>query len=229
MSKRVLRADLHVHTCYSIDSLAQPEAMLEAAVKKKLSAIAITDHNEIEGAIQAARAARKNRLPLQVIIGEEVATSEGDLLVYFLKKKIEGGSLGEVLAEAKRQGAITCAAHPYDAKRHGIQLERLQPELLQKIDAIETFNARVLLPKHNELAGKFAARFQKPFIAGSDAHHPSEVGTAYTEFSGIRKIDRKNILSSGRQVSGNHSAPLVHALSRYAVVVKKLGWKKKQY
>jgi len=218
----VFKADLHVHTRSSFDSLSEPKDALSAALKRGLSAIAITDHNEIAGAMEAMGIARERKLKLQVIIGEEVATEQGDLLVYFLKKRIAPGPLEQVISEAKMQGAITCAAHPYDRARHGIRLERLAQETLARIDAIEAFNARVTVPSHNSLALKFAQERGKPILAGSDAHHPSEVGQAYAEFEGIGRLNRRSILSAPRRMRGRLSSALVHALSRYAALKRKL-------
>ena len=136
------KADFHVHTRHSGDSLSRVEDVLAAAVEKGLSAIAITDHDAIEGAREAQDIARSQGLPLQVIAGEEVRTDAGDLLVYFVEKRIAPGKLGDVLAEAKRQGAVCAAAHPYDFARHGIGLDSLPSALLARVDAVEADNLR---------------------------------------------------------------------------------------
>jgi predicted metal-dependent phosphoesterase TrpH len=223
----VFRADLHIHTHFSFDSLAKPEDILAAAVEKGLSAIAITDHNGVAGALEAAEIAREKRLPLQVIIGEEVSTDKGDLLVYFLKKKIPAGPLERVLSDVKKQGAVSCAAHPYDRMRHGIDLESLPKQTLASIDAIEAFNARVTVPSHNDSALAFAKKNGKPALAGSDAHHRLEVGSAAVEFAGISKLGRESLIRASRTIIGGLSSPLVHLLSRYAVLRKKMRRTKK--
>jgi predicted metal-dependent phosphoesterase TrpH len=221
---RLVRADLHVHTRYSPDSLSRVQDVLSSAVKKGLGAIAITDHNGIEGALEASRIARQRRLPLQVIIGEEVATDKGDLLIYFLKRKIEPGPLGQVLKDVKKQGAACCAAHPYDFARHGIALEKLPGRELAAIDAIEAFNARITLNAHNASALLFCQKAGKPFLAGSDAHHPCEVGAAYAEFdlAAGKELDAKALLLSPRKIGGNLSSPLVHFFSRYAKAKRRI-------
>lgn len=222
---KTFRADLHAHTRHSIDSLAKVEDVLSAAVKKGLDAIAITDHNEVAGAFEAQRIAKQRKLPLQIIIGEEVMSKKGDLLVYFLKRRIAPGPLKDVLKEVKRQGAVCSSAHPYDFKRSGIKVEKLPAKLLLQIDAIEGFNARITFPAHNAQAEKFAHRHKKPVLAGSDAHHALEVGGAYAEFEGVRKLDKSNILSAPRKLHGRLSSPFVHFFSRYAVLKKKFGKK----
>jgi predicted metal-dependent phosphoesterase TrpH len=211
-----------MHTRHSNDSLSEPLALLDAAMEKGLGAIAVTDHDEIQGAIEAARMAQARKLPLQVIVGEEVGTEEGDLLVYFVKEKIQPGPLKSVLGEVKRQGAICCAAHPYDAARHGIALEKLPKGEIALIDAVEAFNARASLAGQNASALLFSQKSGKPPLAGSDAHHPSEVGAAYVEFEGVDALDRRNILAAKRKIGGFRSSPLVHFFSRYAWLRKKI-------
>lgn len=216
------RADLHVHTKHSHDSLSEPVAVLEAAVKKGLSAVAITDHNGIDGALEAQKIAARRRMKLQVIAGEEVSTGKGDLLVYFVKQKIAPGSLSRVLVDAKKQGAVCCAAHPCDFARHGIALARLDALELAAIDAVESFNARATLASQNESARAFALSENKALLAGSDAHHPSEIGRAFAEFRGIRRLDSRNLLSAERRICGSLSPPYVHLFSRWAAFRKKL-------
>ncbi len=219
--KTIFRADLHAHTCHSKDSLAAPSELLAAAVKKGLHAIAITDHDEIKGALEAQRIAKERGLKLQVIVGEEVSTDKGDLLVYFLKKRIAPDSLSRVLLEVKKQGAICCAAHPYDFARHGIAVEKLPAKELSAIDAVEAFNARITSSSFNSRALSFAQSHGKPVFAGSDAHHPFEVGAAYAEFEGIRKLDARSLLSAPRKSCGSVTPAYVHLFSRYAVLKKK--------
>lgn len=220
--RKPFRADLHLHTRHSTDSLATPQSVLEAAAKKGLCAIAVTDHNEISGALEAKRIAARKKLRLQVIVGEEVMADEGDLLVYFVKRRIKPGPLAGVLAEVKRQGAICCAAHPYDFTRSGIKLESLPAKTLAGIHAIEAFNARVSVQSHNAAALEFAKQNGKAQLAGSDAHHPSEVGAAHVDFLGVGRLTRQNILSARRKIAGHLSPKYVHAYSRYAVLKRRL-------
>ena len=226
--KKTFKADLHTHTRHSVDSLSRVEDVLSAAVKKGLSAIAITDHNEIAGAFEAQKIAKQKKLPLQIIIGEEVMCKEGDLLVYFLKKRVAPGKLADVLKEVKKQGAVCSSAHPYDFKRSGIRLEKQPASVIAGINAIEAFNSRATFPRVNESAVRFALLHKKPILAGSDAHHPLEVGAAYAEFEGVAKLDKRNILSAPRKLHGKLSSPLVHAFSRYAVVCNRIAGRKKR-
>ena len=219
---RTFKADFHIHTRYSGDCLSRVEDVLAAAMKRGMGAIAITDHDGIEGAKEAQGIALERKLPLQVIVGEEVRTDAGDLLVYFVKKRIAPGKLKDVLAGAKKQGAVCAAAHPYDFARHGIGLQGLAPDVLGKIDALEVFNARVMDATLNARAMAFALKNGKALLAGSDAHHPSEVGAAHVEFHGVDALDAHALLHAHRKIGGKRSPPFVRFYSRYAVLRKKL-------
>ena len=221
MDSRQFKADLHIHTHHSKDSLSKPGEILAAAVKKGLSAVAITDHDGIAGALETRELAAEKGIPLQVIVGEEVATGSGDLLLYFLKRKINPAPLDAVLKESQKQGAVCCAAHPYDFARRGINLDGLAPAALSRIGAIEAFNARASLPSHNAAALSFAKIHGKAILAGSDAHHPSEIGAAFVEFGGIKKLDAHSLLFAPRSIDGSLSPAYVHAFSRYAFLKKK--------
>ncbi len=218
----MIKADLHTHTIFSKDSLSHVEDVLAAAMKRGMGAIAITDHDGIEGAIEAQNIARKRRLPLQVIVGEEVRTDDGDLLAYFVKERIAPGKLSDVLAEVKKQKAVCSAAHPYDTVRHGIDLQGLAPGVLGKIGAVEVLNARVMEASQNARAMGFALKNRKALLAGSDAHHPSEVGAAYVEFYGVSALGAHSLLHAQRKIGGKRSPPSVRFYSRYAVLRKKL-------
>jgi len=87
------QADLHTHTYYSgfskvffmpyPESITPPETMVDAAVKKGLDVLCITDHNVIEGAMRAERYVRENGLEIEVVVGEEVSTADGEVLGLF--------------------------------------------------------------------------------------------------------------------------------------------------
>ncbi|HSV43318.1 MAG TPA: PHP domain-containing protein [Candidatus Bathyarchaeia archaeon] len=64
-------ADLHIHTCLS-DGADTPQVVVELAIQKELSAIAITDHDMVDGIEPAVEAARGTSL--EVIAGVELST-----------------------------------------------------------------------------------------------------------------------------------------------------------
>jgi len=207
------KVDLHVHTKFSKDSLAEPEEMIAAAKAAGMDKIAITEHNNIAGALAA-----KEIDPDFVIVGEEVMTTDGEIIAYFVTEEVPAGlPPEEALARLRAQGAFVAAAHPFDARRKGhwsrTALERIAPWL----DAVEGFNARCFSVRANRLAVQFAAEHGLLLVAGSDAHTAAEIGRGamlLPEFeptaAGLRAA-----LREGRAV-GAVSPPWVVLASRYA-------------
>ena len=209
---RLWRVDLHTHTCYSPDSLSAPEALIAAARRRGLDKIAVTDHGTIRGALRLRELA-----PDLVIVGQEIKTTAGELIAYFVSEELpQGLSPAEAIRRLRRQGAVIGVSHPLDRlRREAMGLEALL-SLLGQIDCLETFNARVLLPADNHRAALLAAQHGLPATAGSDSHHISEVGRAYVELPPFS--DAGSFLESLRRgrVGGKLSGPLVHFLSTYA-------------
>ncbi len=189
LSERALiEVDLHMHTDHSYDCATPVEVLLASAREQGLGAIAVTDHNEISGALEAAaqadEAARSgphslgSGSNLKVIVGEEVKTAgEGEVIGLFIKEKIPRGmSLRETVAEIKRQGGIVYVPHPFDRMHSVPDYEHLL-EILDEVDAIEVFNPRVAIPGFNEEAARFAAKYRIPAGAGSDSHVAQGLGS----------------------------------------------------
>jgi len=179
-------ADLHCHSSSSFDSLADPGAMMAKAVRLGLTHLAITDHERIDGAQAAAEAAPAE---LQVIVGEEVRTADGDMLGLFLQQVIPPGlSAAETAAAIREQGGLVGLPHPFDSHRSsgGSQagaVDQKLESLAAMVDYVETHNARAYRDA-NPLAGAFAERHGLPGVASSDAHSITEVGVASTVLPG---------------------------------------------
>src|SRR5215510_12510063 len=82
-------ADLHIHSIYSYDGTASIESILGQAKKIGLDVIAITDHDEINGALKAFELA--SNYGIEVIPGIEITTAEGDLLGLNITQKVDRG------------------------------------------------------------------------------------------------------------------------------------------
>jgi hypothetical protein len=176
-SRAMIEVDLHMHTDHSYDCATPVEVLLASAREQGLGAIAVTDHNEISGALEAtAQAARFGRL--KVIVGEEVKTAgEGEVIGLFIKEKIPRGmSLRDTVAEIKRQGGLVYVPHPFD-RMHAVPDYEHLLEILDEVDAIEVFNPRVAIPGFNEEAARFAAKYRIPAGAGSDSHVAQGLGS----------------------------------------------------
>jgi predicted metal-dependent phosphoesterase TrpH len=175
--------DLHMHTDHSHDCETPVEVLLAAAEEAGLGAIAVTDHNEISGALEArekaARSgARGGRGAIKVIVGEEVKTaSQGEVIGLFIEEKIPRGmTLEQTVAEIKRQGGLVYVPHPFDRMHAVPDYEHLLP-VLDDVDAIEVFNPRVAIGSFNEEAVRFAAKYRIAAGAGSDSHVAQGLGS----------------------------------------------------
>ncbi|HEY5431136.1 MAG TPA: glycosyltransferase [Solirubrobacteraceae bacterium] len=170
----LIDVDLHMHTDHSNDCATPVEVLLSEARARGLGAIAVTDHNEISGALDA----RAKANGVKVIVGEEVKTAEqGEVIGLFIEEKIPRGmTLQDTIAEIKRQGGIVYVPHPFDRMHSVPDYEHLLA-VIDDVDAIEVFNPRIAISEFNEEAVRFAAKYRIPGGAGSDAHVPQGLGS----------------------------------------------------
>jgi len=172
--RRRIDVDLHMHTDHSYDCATPVEVLLASAKARGLGAIAVTDHNEISGALEAQAKASG----IKVIVGEEVKTADqGEVIGLFIGELIPKGlTLQETIAEIKRQGGIVYVPHPFD-RMHAVPDYEHLTAVLDDVDAIEVFNPRVAIHEFNEEAARFAAKYRIPAGAGSDAHVAQGLGS----------------------------------------------------
>jgi hypothetical protein len=172
--RRRIDVDLHMHTDHSHDCATPVEVLLATARERGLGAIAVTDHNEISGAQEAAAKADG----VKVIVAEEVKTAhQGEVIGLFISEKIPRGlSLEDTIAEIKRQGGLVYVPHPFDRLHAVPDYEHLLP-VLDDVDAIEIFNPRVAFKPFNEEAVRFAAKYRIVAGAGSDSHVAAGLGS----------------------------------------------------
>src|SRR6266446_1892418 len=132
----MIRADLHCHTCYSHDSFATVAAVLEQASRRELTHLAITDHDEVEGAL---RARDKNYGPA-IIVGTEVSLEGGAHIIgLFLERKIAARKWREAVDEIRAQRGFVVLPHPFNPTS-GLLRAGADEELLRAADAIEVCN-----------------------------------------------------------------------------------------
>ncbi|HUF53749.1 MAG TPA: PHP domain-containing protein [Dehalococcoidia bacterium] len=220
-----VRADLHNHSYYSPDSIASPAQMLRKALKRRINVLAVTDHNTIRGGLVARNLAAKSFPDLRVIVGEEVRTRDGEVLGLFLSADVPRDlSAEETIALILAQGGVAGAPHPFDTFRSGLDpdvLARVAPTL----DFIEGFNARMTFASHNDRAIELAAELGLPTSAASDAHSPREIGRAWVEMPDFTTPAEFVASLKAGKLRGKVSSPLIHLISRYATIRRKLGWK----
>ena len=177
LSKRPpIDIDLHMHTDHSHDCATPVEVLLATARAQGLGAIAVTDHNEISGALEAR--AQAEDAGVKVIVGEEIKTAgQGEVIGLFIEEKIPRGlSLEQTVAEIKRQGGVVYVPHPFDRMHSVPDYEHLL-KILDDVDAIEVFNPRVAIGAFNEEAARFAAKYRIVAGAGSDSHVAQGLGS----------------------------------------------------
>jgi predicted metal-dependent phosphoesterase TrpH len=169
-------ADLHTHTSWSSDCLVEPDELLDHAERQGIGALAITDHNEFGGALEAVELARDGELI--VIPGEEVKTAgQGEVIGLFLREQIPRGlEFQDTIAAIREQGGLVYLPHPFD-RMHAIPDAATLHRHLADIDVFEVYNARLLFEQYNDEALRFARKYNLTMGAGSDAHVLQGLGT----------------------------------------------------
>jgi predicted metal-dependent phosphoesterase TrpH len=223
-----LRADFHSHSHYSNDSLINPLTFIDTCVRKGVNCIAVTDHNEIEGAfvIKQLAAERYRADGLKVIIGEEVKTSEGEIIGLFLKELVPRGlSPEDTVTAIHEQGGLAVIPHPYDIFRRSVLTDDAIERVKLSVDAIEGFNCRNILARHDDKATRLAESVAKPRTLGTDSHSSIELGGAVLEIDDFETPQELLQALPGGRIIGKRSLPMVHWLSTYAKVRWRLGLK----
>jgi predicted metal-dependent phosphoesterase TrpH len=176
-SRPLIEVDLHMHTDHSGDCATPVEVLLQTARDRGLGAIAITDHNEVSGALEAAEIA-KGMDDLKVIVAEEVKTAQqGEVIGLFLREKIPKGlSMAETVAAIREQGGLVYVPHPFDRFHSVPDYEHLL-DIVEEVDLLEVFNPRVALTAFNEEAVRFAGKYRIVPAAGSDSHVAQGLGS----------------------------------------------------
>jgi predicted metal-dependent phosphoesterase TrpH len=174
----LIEVDLHMHTDHSGDCATPVDVLLRTARDRGLGAIAITDHNEVSGALEARRIAAETGDDLKVIVAEEVKTAEqGEVIGLFIEEKIPKGlTMAETIAEIRAQGGLVYVPHPFD-RFHSVPDYEHLIEIVEDIDILEVFNPRVAVTAFNEEAERFARKYRIVPGAGSDSHVAQGLGS----------------------------------------------------
>jgi hypothetical protein len=200
----MLTCDLHVHTNFSKDGESSVEEILKRAEEVGLDAIAITDHDSVDG-LKKALACATNVL---VIPGIEVSTKQGHLLVLGVTELIPSGL--DVIATVeivRRMGALAILPHPYHVWRHGVA--RRKKAGMDIVDAIEVFNSRYIVGSANTKAARIAKRLGKPCVGGSDAHNARFVGFGRTFVNAEKNVPAiLDAIRAGKVSCGGRKTPL---------------------
>ena len=208
-----MRIDFHVHSKFSWDSFMEPAKIIQYAKKRGLNGSAITDHDTIKGGIEAKGLIKSND-DFLVIVGAEIKTDVGEIIGLFLNEEIKPRAVLDVIDEIKCQDGIVVLPHPY--RNVNKSINKLSPEIISTLDAIEAFNSRNTQDEDKK-AQKFAQWKKMPMVGGSDAHVLPEVGFGFTLFEHFYDEEdiRKAILNIQTKVGGKHRSSILHIYSSF--------------
>jgi len=204
--------DLHVHTHYSACSNLRPDRIEPLALARGLNAVAICDHNCLDGALETAVLAKS----ITVIVAEEIRTTQGEIIGYFLREQIPPGlSPRETVAEIKRQGGLVSVPHPFDLLRSSRLQAAALEDIIGRIDMLEIFNARDMFRRPDRILFNRARALGVVPVTCSDAHLACEVGRATMVMEHFEDASEfLNNLRSARSFA--RRSPLwVHALTKW--------------
>ena len=208
----MLKADLHIHTEYSMDCTTPLEKIINRCLELGINCIAIADHGTVEGALEIQRLA-----PFTVIVAEEISTPHGEIMGMFLKETIPSGlSVEQTISQIRAQGALVCVPHAFDMFRPSALGGKMAEEIVEHIDIVEVFNSRSPLLRSSAKALAFAQKYGIAKSAGSDAHTPDAIGNAYVEMAEFNgKDDFLRALARGK-IYGHRTNPVTHFSSAWA-------------
>ena len=215
-------ADFHIHTRFSRDSILGEERFIRLALQRGLTHVAVTNHNNVEGALAVRDKARELGVDqeLTVILGEEVSTADGEVVGLFLERTIPRGLSADETADAiHQQGGLVSIPHPFDPFRPSHIREEPLLGLLEagKVDMIEVFNSRVTFQRHNLEAAELAARYGVPGIAASDSHSSFEIAMSFNALPTFDTADELRAALPVNEWQGSRSTALIHLTTRWAV------------
>ncbi len=230
------KVDTHVHTYFSgisnykvlrfPESITKPETQVDCARKNGMNVLCITDHDAVKGAFEAQEYAKQFD-DIEVVVGEEVTSADGEVLAYWLNELVPPGlPIEETLDIIHEQGGLAVAPHPFSfyvpclhERVLDLDLEGIEVINGGHVDAFTNMKAQTTFKEH---PGRWA-----PF-SGSDAHSVFTTGYNWTEFEGSGAEDfRKAVLEKKTIACGQPAPPFTQVQWSIEVVMgaQKMLWK----
>lgn len=215
-----MKLEMHVHTRFSNDSLLPLWLIFLMCKIKKISCIAITDHNTIEGAVKFKEKFEKRNL--KVIIGEEIMTSHGEIIGLFLEERVKSGmSPQDTIDEILRQRGIVYIPHPFDKKRNRTVLDSKYIKAnLDKISFIEMHNGRNISEEYSIRQNEIAEKYGVIKVIGSDAHTFIELGRNYMKIENFNTTKEFITVISKSEIVCSPCLKICHTLTKFTKIIK---------
>ena len=216
-----MKAEFHVHTRYSKDSIMPLWLLFVVCKLKHIKCIAITDHNEIAGALKFKQ--KYQKYGINVIIGEEIFTSDGEIIGLFLTKKIPAYLTAlETISEIKKQHGLIYIPHPYDEKRYKTVIDAsVLEKIADEVDFIECHNGRNIKKEFSDKQNDICNKYNKTKIVGSDAHTFIELGRNYLVINGCSKERLKDEVANAKFIK-KRCLKIAHFITKISKFIKLL-------
>ena len=229
---RMGRADTHTHTLYSgvggygalkfPESVTRPETMVDHARSKGLDVLCITDHDAVGGAFVGHEYAKRYD-DIEVVIGEEVSTADGEVIGLWLNEEIPAGlTVEETIDIIRSQGGVTIAPHPFS-----FHVPALGDRIFNlDLDGIETLNGGHIDKYSNKMAKEVRNKYPNRWaeLGSSDGHSTATVGYSWTEFEGNTADDLRKAILSKTTVPAGRPIPIDKGTLWSMEVVLSAGW-----
>lgn len=182
----MIKIDLHTHSALSPDGSLKEADYAQLLESKVLDCIAITDHDQIDFALEMHRKYKD-----KIIVGQEVTTKQGEIIGLFLTARITPYTdILVAVKQIKEQGGLVYIPHPFETVRSGITKQALE-SIKANIDIIEAHNGRAIFQNKGPEAATWARLNNKPIASSSDAHGPTGIGSCHTS---IKEMPTKDNL-----------------------------------
>jgi predicted metal-dependent phosphoesterase TrpH len=204
------RADIHMHTNLG-DGWISPARLVRTAALQRLTLIAVTDHDHVEGARRVEELLAQQDSGVSMITGVEVSTRHGHLLGLFVKKAPKPmRPVEESIDAIKEQGGLVIVPHPLGRLVPSLSRRRIDSLLTAgyEIDGIEIYNPSPANAAQRATVRSANEQWGLAEIGASDAHFWQHVGAGYSRFPGSTPDDlRRAIVDRTVRAGGQEQRP----------------------